>query len=428
MTARSKYSEQRLTAKQVLQRYGAGERDFRGAILDGCDFCEANLSGADFSGAKIRGTRFVDATLIGTKFCHAEAGPSTGRRIFQLLAALIAIPCGFLQAVASFYFGLAVTTLGADPLGSHFPIIAMATAAIILITVVIIGARVIAGVGAVGLAALVTTVTAFPVGLLGGFLAVFSLGASEAYDSSIVFVIGVVVVWGIAIAIMGTNFWLSESVERHIHQSDPTFETLHNLSVWGGTAFNGATLTEASFTSAILNQANFANSRQRSTVLTRVRWQNAQKLEQAHLGTTYLCDQRVRHLLTCFTGSGLNGQTPLDLSNADLRGVNLAGAQLHRINFRKANLTGATLAGAQLQGANLTGARCWGSNFTAAHLTGACIKAWKINRATVLKDIDCQYIFLEEGLIIDGYRDRRPSNRDDIFQPGDFEQLFQGHG
>ncbi|MEM6521936.1 MAG: pentapeptide repeat-containing protein, partial [Cyanobacteria bacterium P01_C01_bin.70] len=90
MMARSKYSEQRLTAKQVLQRYGAGERDFRGAILDGCDFSSANLSGADFSGAKIRGTRFVDSALIGTKFCHAEAGPSTGRYIVQLLAVLIA--------------------------------------------------------------------------------------------------------------------------------------------------------------------------------------------------------------------------------------------------------------------------------------------------------------------------------------------------
>ncbi|MEM6522046.1 MAG: pentapeptide repeat-containing protein, partial [Cyanobacteria bacterium P01_C01_bin.70] len=386
-------------------------------------------SGADFSGAKIRGTRFVDSALIGTKFCHAEAGPSTGRYIVQLLAVLIAIPCGFLQAVASYYLGLASTDtyLDAAPFGNDFSVVATAAAVMLLTTVIIVGTRVIAGFDAVLAAAVVTTITILPVGMLGVLLSILA-GLVRGDDSAAAFFTTFVVVSGIAIAIENANFWLSRQVERHIHQGVPTFEALRNLSVWGGTAFNGANLTEASFASAILNQANFTNSLNRSTSLTRVRWQNAQKLEQAYLGTTYLCDQRVRHLLTCLTGSGLNGQTPLDLSNADLRGVNLAGAQLHRINFRKANLTGATLAGAQLQGANLTGARCWGTDFTAAQLTGACIKAWKINHATVLKDIDCQYIFLEEGLIIDGYRDRRPSNRDDIFQPGDFEQLFQGHG
>lgn len=74
----------------------------------------------------------------------------------------------------------------------------------------------------------------------------------------------------------------------------------------------------------------------------------------------------------------------------------------------------------------MAGARCWGTDFTAAQLTGACIKAWKINNATVLKDIDCQHIFLEEGLsIISSYKERRPCDQDAIFQPGDFEQFFQ---
>lgn len=344
MTAQSKYGGQRLTAKQVLQRYAAGEREFRGAILDDCDFRGANLSGADFSRAKIRGTCFVDATLIRTKFCHAEAGPSIYRRIVQLLAVLIAIPCGFLQAVASFYLGRIFADfpgwfgggiLGADLTGQNFSIIIMATAMIILTTMAIVGARVIAGVDAVLAAAAVTTITILPVGVLGVLLGIVA-SIARGDNSASAFFITFAVVLGIAIAIENANFWLSWQVKQHIHRGDPAFEAWRGLSVWGGTTFNGANLTGASFASAILNKANFANSQKRSTILNRVRWQNAQQLERAHSGRSYLQNPKVRHLLTHLTGSGLNGQAPLDLSNIDLRGVNLAGAQLHRINLRKA--------------------------------------------------------------------------------------------
>ena len=416
MLARSKYWGQQLTAKQILQRYAAGERDFRGAILNGCNFSGANLSGADFSGAQIRGTRFVDATLIGTKFCHAETGPANYWELVRLLAILIAIPCGFLQAVASFYIGFGLSSLDRGIRINDFPILTAAVAAVIVTTGLIIGARVISGAGAVMTATIVNILTGFFAALLAGFISAFG------YDN---FLVVFLTVLATASAIAIANIGLSESVARRIRQDGPGFEVLRNLSVLGGTTFSGATLTEASFASAILNKANFANSRQRSTILTRVRWQNAQQLEQAHLGNTYLRDQRIRHLLTRLNGAGLNGQASLDLSNTDLRSVNLAGAQLQRVNLRRANLNGATFAGAELQGANLTGAHCLGTNFTAAQFTGACIKAWKINNATVLENIDCQYIFLGERLSDRGYGDRRPCNQDNIFQPGDFEQFFQ---
>jgi uncharacterized protein YjbI with pentapeptide repeats len=61
MAERGKYHGQRLKAKEVLRLYAAGERDFRGAILRGCNFRDADLSEADFSGADIRSARFVDA-------------------------------------------------------------------------------------------------------------------------------------------------------------------------------------------------------------------------------------------------------------------------------------------------------------------------------------------------------------------------------
>lgn len=416
MTEQGKYCGQRLTAKKVLQLYAAGERDFRGTILNGCNFRRADLSGADFSGAKIRGTRFVDATLVGTKFCYTEAGPSTGRYIVQLLVVLIVIPCGFCQAVASFYLGLGFTAGAND-----FSIIAMAAAVIIVTTTTVVGATVIVGFAAVAIAAVVTAVTILPAGALAGMLATFGRGD----ESGDVFLTTFAVILGVAIAIGNANFWLSWCIERLIRRGDPKFEYLRNLSVRGGTAFNGATLTEASFAGAILNKANFANSQQCSTILTRVRWQGARQLEWAHLGTSNLRDPRVRQLLTHLNSSGRKGQPPLDLADADLRGVNLAKAKLHGINLKRANLNGATLAGAGLQRANLTQTLCIGTDFTATHLTGACLKDWNINSTTVFQDVKCRYVFLEERLDRSGYSDRRPHNPDATFQPGDFEQFFK---
>ncbi|MEM6837010.1 MAG: pentapeptide repeat-containing protein [Cyanobacteria bacterium P01_C01_bin.120] len=120
----------------------------------------------------------------------------------------------------------------------------------------------------------------------------------------------------------------------------------------------------------------------------------------------------------------LNG-VDQDLTNADLRGANLGGATLHRINLNGANLNGATLAGAELHGANLTEAQCISTDFTGAQLTGACLEAWNINETTVLKDVNCEYVFLKEQADSRGSRERRPHDPDKVFQPGDFEKFFK---
>jgi hypothetical protein len=64
----------RLRAEDVLKRYAAGERDFRGADLQGLRFRRACLAGADFSGADLRGTDFLEADLRGAKFVGARCG------------------------------------------------------------------------------------------------------------------------------------------------------------------------------------------------------------------------------------------------------------------------------------------------------------------------------------------------------------------
>lgn len=50
------------------------------------------------------------------------------------------------------------------------------------------------------------------------------------------------------------------------------------LAAIGGTAFCGADLTAAIFSKAMLENANFADSRQKATILTHVCWKGAEKL------------------------------------------------------------------------------------------------------------------------------------------------------
>ncbi|NER85397.1 MAG: pentapeptide repeat-containing protein, partial [Leptolyngbya sp. SIO1D8] len=69
--------------------------------------------------------------------------------------------------------------------------------------------------------------------------------------------------------------------------------------------------------------------------------------------------------------------------------------------------------------------QCIGTDFTGTHLTGTCLEAWNIDSTTILKDIDCQYVYLLEHPDPRGNRERRPHNPDKDFQPGDFEKFFK---
>ncbi len=130
MTDQGKYYRQRLKARDVLRLYAAGERDFRGAILRGCNFRGADLSSADFRGADIRSTRFVDATLRHVNFSHARGGLRFQRGGLQmLLVVVIATIFGFLQAFGG-------TVIGAALVNSDREIVAAGVAGLIAAVVV----------------------------------------------------------------------------------------------------------------------------------------------------------------------------------------------------------------------------------------------------------------------------------------------------
>jgi uncharacterized protein YjbI with pentapeptide repeats len=115
----------------------------------------------------------------------------------------------------------------------------------------------------------------------------------------------------------------------------------------------------------------------------------------------------------------------VDLSGTSLKQANLTGANLENANLSRADLTSANLNGANLKGANLTAAQALSTVFTGATLTGVCLQDWNINQSTRLENVTCDYVFLKH--ISHGssqrFAERRPSSGN--FASGEFTALFQ---
>lgn len=114
--------------------------------------------------------------------------------------------------------------------------------------------------------------------------------------------------------------------------------------------------------------------------------------------------------------------TQVKLYNRNLSGANLSGANLSGANLNRANLNGANL-----NGANLSAIQALETNFAGAVLTAACIQDWNINSKTMLNDVICEYIYLKleyiEAKIT--FTERRPSDPNTVFAPGDLARLVQ---
>ncbi len=221
-----------------------------------------------------------------------------------------------------------------------------------------------------------------------------------------------------------------------------------------GTNFQNANLTNADFTETILESADLRN-----TIINKTNWHGAKKINLARVDGTILRDSTVRRLVTepekanitylvdtdALKGKNLSGGklsqanlSQLNLHEADFYKADLSNADLHqaklfRTNFIRANLANACftearlngadliftdLRGADLRKADLQRVQALSANFEGANFTGACIKDWNINSETNLKNVTCEYIYLEEN-----QKERRPANGN--FDSGDFERLVQ---
>jgi uncharacterized protein YjbI with pentapeptide repeats len=180
-----------------------------------------------------------------------------------------------------------------------------------------------------------------------------------------------------------------------------------------GTTFRLSNLTDADFTEATLKHTDF-----RGANLTRTCWWRSQHLDQSQLERTYLEDAAIRQLVISKNGQAQNfdyqNLRPLNLQDANLIDASLIGTDLSEATLQNADLSRAKLAQTQLYRANLTNA-C---------LTGAYIQDWGISTDTQLQGVTCEYIYMRLPATADPDPCRKPDNRQENFQPGDFSDFI----
>ncbi|NEP36850.1 pentapeptide repeat-containing protein [Moorena sp. SIO3B2] len=444
-----------MKANDVITRYKNGQRDFRRENLRGQSFQGKDLSGADFSEADIRGANFKNAILTGTKFCQAKAGLQ--KRWVTVLLLVSWIVSG-LSGIASLLGGALVASFFDsnsldDPVSGWIALVTLiivysvilrqgigsevAVAAAVAVAIAIAFTIAIAFIIAITIAAAFafafTITIAFPVAvafiIAVAFAITIILASPVAFPVAITIFITIAIAiasdwelasggsWVVAIAVALVLVLLGAYLGWRGLKGNPRDAWIRTIAIalaaTGGTSFYNADLTDADFTGATLKSTDL-----RKATLTRTCWQNTIKLDRARPGKTILADTVVRQLLV--SGNGYNN----NYSNANLRGANLKGANLNQANLKLADISEATLEDANLEWANLTDAQAIGTDFTHAYFTGACLEAWNIDSTTTLTNIDCQYVFLLENPNPQGSRERRPYDPDRVFQPGDFEKLY----
>ena len=435
-------------------------------VMAGKDFKGQDLSGTDFSHSDIRGADFTNAVLKGANFSDSNAGPG---RFWLVVISLVGLAG---MAIASLITGYAGGLIGylmfgdnqADTLLFRFASVAFfivlaiflflfirygfekyqayfAIGVIVVVAIgVVLGSVSVAVASIMIILALAIALVAVIVWSLSLSTIYLTLGQKAALGFSLLalacaipgalegtlpvdpelqntfssYRVQALVISGFVVIIL---FISSIYISRQIVSGNPSFSILTlATNIWitsRGTKFRGADLSGADFTRAILEGADF-----RSATLTHTCFYGAEKLERARTQGTYLEDAQIRELVV-----GKNGRDS-NFARQILRGVNLKGADLQQSNFVGANLSRATLENANLSGAKLAKAQLYHTDLRGACLTGAVIQDWAISTDTVLDDIQCEYIYMKLSTKDDPDPWRKPDNRNENFQEGDFSDFI----
>lgn len=414
--ARADYSSKHLAGRHFagLSLVGA---NFRGATLTGADFSDVDLRGADFRGADVRHARF-DRAVLGygrtSAFLHAIGAGTLCVVVSFVAIVLLNILADVVRSAGNSAAELTLWVIAISEIivfltafarcGITFRLLA-----VILPTFAVDIACAVAATGCPATAAVGVAVPGFgavAVAIVNGVafadVGAESTGAAVAFAGFAAAAVGVASVAArfttIAVASFsaGAVVIAQLTVTNHVRQRHEGFELMARLGVrlgtWGGTRFKDANCTEACFAEAVLPHSNFAGAN-----LSRVSWRWSRGFSRANFGDPVLSHRAIEDLVV--TGDG-QGQSYLRL---DLHGLNLSGVDL--------------------RGADLTGAICIGTDFSGASLTGACVESWNIDATTLLRKVECDYVYvLREG----GRRGRKrlPIDPKRCFQPGEFEELY----
>lgn len=432
-----------MKASEVLQRYAAGERNFRGANLRGQSFKGRDLSGADFSGADIRGTNFSQAILRDVNFTSTKAGLECWWMVSlvvasELLALITGTASGFAQIIASsavsasfikqytilpsvgIFVIVALFFLLANRHGLTLALSTLTWTVGVAWTLTWFGARANAGdwtlalVLALGWAWLWAWAGALAELVasrhwvwiwIGSWVFVWTVSGLVASAWSTTEIWLFTGLASFVLALLGTSF------TKRALAGDIRFSFVRSV-VWAIGSTGGTSFWQADLSGSDFSHARLRNSDLRSANLAHIYWQDAEKINYARLGQSILANPAVCELLVTRNGYKKS------YIDANLRSTNLNGVNLEQANLRWADLSEATLHNANLRGANLSETLVLGTDFTAADLTGACLEAWNLDHTTKLDRVNCQYIYLEHN-----QQERRPSSGD--FAPGEFTKLFQ---
>jgi uncharacterized protein YjbI with pentapeptide repeats len=410
-------------------------------------FRHQDLSGADFVSADIHGTDFTGACLTNANFSQAKAGlPKLLLLRLLLFTVLLAFLSGFIAAYAGAVLGNLFTA--ANP--SHILIGMFVLTGLILFGGVSLRNGFTNQLGIISLIIATSIVTIVAVtpnpeiasrtaisslafgGTMAGIVSLTTVISSSRKSRSCTSIALLGIIAGTLLGIPMDNYGASDFIgvaiislstlilanyiAQRANRNDPRYQLIRtlaiSLSTAGGTRFNNADLTDANFTDAQLSGSDL-----RGAKLTRTNWHHT-NLDRANLDRTYLENPQIRQLLTSGNGSG---QT---LDRLDLRGVNLKSANLSDASLIGTDLTDANLQNADLSRAKLVQAQLYGTNLSGACLTGAFIQNWGIAPDTKFDGVKCNYIHMHLPTTTDPDPCRKPDNRQQIFQDGDFTDFI----
>lgn len=394
-----------MKASEVLKRYKAGERDFRGVNLRGQSFKGQDLSGANFSEADLRSTNFTGATLRRTNFTGAKCGlqESWVVLIIITLFALIFYSGFYYELIVSLFLEIfqddlkkkilqlficallvslgIVTIRQGIKLKSEIVFLLFLSPIFVAIAGIIVeeiegsGLRLFAL--ATGFANAIVTIFIFALTLtityiLGSdylFLGIFlleiitqliilgsKLSVAAFLFRFVMVLAGIIIAW-LTIKKDGFDSWIRSFTI--------------SVSSIKSTSFKNADLTDAKFSQAELKSTNFRNA-----TLTRVRWFKAKNIEWTDSNNQYLRNTQVRQWLIGegkdknFDEQKLQGISleDADLSGASFINTNLSDANLKNTILPKANFDFANLSNTNLEDADLSEASFIDANLSYANL------------------------------------------------------------
>ncbi|MBE9004901.1 pentapeptide repeat-containing protein [Fortiea sp. LEGE XX443] len=429
--------------------------EFTNANLRGKDFRGKNLTGVDFSHANIRGANFSNAILVCANFTCTKAGLPIFQGIaYVILSLIVSLFAGLIAAYGGAIIGDLLS--GNANISPAFGIISIFTLAIFLIIILWQGlGLLLATLAEVVAACSIILLALLPENEIGNASAVGAILAILALAGSIAGVVnmalavavarvmalpgivnltGVIAVLG---GVLGALLGVRSQVTAYLMAGlvglvaiaigiyvgwqaitgNQKYLLIRSLAVsivsQGGTSFRGANLTDANFTQANLKSVDF-----RQATLTHTCWLQTKNLAQARLEGTYLENPKLRQLVVTKEGREKNfdrlNLRELNLENANLQDASFIGTDLSEANLQNANLAGAKLCQAQL----------YQTILNQACLTGAYIQNWGISTDTKFEQIKCDYIYMQLPTKDDPDPCRKPDNRREIFQPGDFAEFI----